>query len=604
MIRRVRDADSEGAARAATVGVEALDHLGRLSGLVEYLLERRGGYPAPLDAWLSCGGKWSSPKPRAMWDRVVGAIVLTGEMLGRALPATEEGRDHQVGAELIIRWLQDGVEETLKDLWDYWPHVRDDLLRYVRLQVRRDDPKDVRPIDGAARACGLAVQTPPASARLAPVFRGVLVELILCAGTEVTRAELRQLLARVAGIRGPRRARYAMARALATYAGRDQDRRIEDDAFLGDPGRSPPPPAALVDRALLLLGAADVSEAGGTPGLLWRGRSAYGVLRRTATKPVWVDDLRDAADAVLAGSIEIEDLVALVEAPIEPPPRVETTDTTGPSIRAAAQRNAETDERAKAVDSPAPRASDRVEGSVATGGVSSPPPPSGQASAEPAEPLVETSRSSGDETDARKPASGAGLGEVSSPALPAKNLAAGGPACPDSVGGDGTETSQAAPRSEPAGVSSLAAPAASAVPPTTRGAVRLFAFKESLETPFGAPRESGRVTANLVREGQPPELVQVSRAQYESMVDLARKRVLAFQPNETGQRARNRLRERLGSWGVRTSVPARAAGAGQAHVLRLEGHFTVHLADGSPDRTAAARRLVREARRQRFLGQD
>jgi hypothetical protein len=134
--------------------------------------------------------------------------------------------------------------------------------------------------------------------------------------------------------------------------------------------------------------------------------------------------------------------------------------------------------------------------------------------------------------------------------------------------------------------------------------VRLFAFKESLETPFGAPRESGRVTANLVREGQPPELVQISRAQYDSMVDLARMRALAFQPNETGQRARNRLRERLGSWGVRTSVPARAAGAGQAHVLRLDGQFTVHLADGSPDRTAAARRLVREANRQRLLGQD
>ena len=153
-------------------------------------------------------------------------------------------------------------------------------------------------------------------------------------------------------------------------------------------------------------------------------------------------------------------------------------------------------------------------------------------------------------------------------------------------GGDGTETSQAATRTRGGPVTRR--PGRRRGTSTTRGAVR-SSRSRSRSSPPSALRGRVGASGGTGARGPAPRAA-ISRAQYDALVDLARKRALAFSPSETGQRARNRLRKRLDSWGVRTSVPARAAGAGQAHVLRLEGQFTVHLADGSP--TGLPRRVV------------
>lgn len=143
------------------------------------------------------------------------------------------------------------------------------------------------------------------------------------------------------------------------------------------------------------------------------------------------------------------------------------------------------------------------------------------------------------------------------------------------------------------------APSASgATPAPTRarsadspGAVRLFPFKESLETAMGTPRNSGYVSATLVRASGDAEDLRVSRAQYDALVDLAKKGIVTFATSDGGRKARGRLAALLAGWGVATDRV-------KPHVLRLVGRLTVHPADGAADRTAALRRFAREAERE------
>jgi hypothetical protein len=359
---------------------------------------------------------------------------------------------------------------------------------------------------------------------------------------------------------------------------------LEDAAFLGDPdpAHAPRLPSPLAGSAVLCLAALDQIEAKEGPRSPWRGRSAYNVLRRVVGEARWGDELRQVMDAVLDGSLDTESLTSAVARVIEVADVV-----ANPSM-----------------------------GSVAQQGVPSPPAPLADAATGGERGAVAAPDTGGDGTETSEPASKAASAEDSSHARSPKRAGVRGAVAPNSTGGDGSETSGGASEDCPPGASSPpvhdavgddsadSASGKESPRPTGRAAVTLFAFKESLQTPSGAPRESGRVEGQLVRDDQPPARIQVSRQQYEALAALAKDRVVPFPGDESGQRARNRLRRRLEEWGVAVSVPARRRGAGQAHALRLEGRFAVLVADGSADRAASLRRLAREAERQHYLGQD
>ena len=74
---------------------------------------------------------------------------------------------------------------------------------------------------------------------------------------------------------------------------------------------------------------------------------------------------------------------------------------------------------------------------------------------------------------------------------------------------------------------------------------------------------------------------------------------LALELGQKNQKRLKRLSELLGKYGVDTKLEK----LGTAYRLHLESILTIHTADGDPDPTAAARRVLRDAQRDRFRGQ-
>ena len=128
---------------------------------------------------------------------------------------------------------------------------------------------------------------------------------------------------------------------------------------------------------------------------------------------------------------------------------------------------------------------------VATERVSSPTPSSNAVTKGGSEVLGAETSARGDEAGASKPASEAGVGRVSSPALPAKALVAGGPSPTGSTGGDGTETSQTAPQ---AGLAEAAPPGVPHAEVAAGGGERVLAAA-------GAGQRPGTSIPILVRSG-------------------------------------------------------------------------------------------------------
>lgn len=437
--------------------VEALDHFGRLTGLMGYMLDRRDGYPAPLDVWLHNRGRWPDPSVAQMWARVVGATVLTCEMLVQSLPRGGEGDSHRSGLQFLIMWLEDGVAELLRDAWHWWPRQQDELRQFILQHVRRDDPEDRRLIDEALRACGVAEDKEQDHALVRMALRALLAELSLHAGTQATRADLRSMFGEVAHARAPRRARHVLARGLARRAAKGDQSRIEEHVFLRDSSEPSPLPGPLVMAVLLPLAALDVLESGGRPRLLWRSRSAHGVLRRALESDHLSGEMVQAARGIMEGAVDLRLLERIVDAVVgrdahpaagtgRTAAATATSSMPGPGVQAAPLLDAESQE--------ASGAATEVVSPGAAGAPRRDLDPLPRAACGSANTL-----GSGDGTETSQGLSSAGPSEVVSPRGP--EAAEDAPAAPPGnplEGGDGTEISEGLIHGDPPEVSSPAAP--------------------------------------------------------------------------------------------------------------------------------------------------
>ncbi len=555
-----RNPDPESGAKGVA-GPVAVEHLDRLVTAVEGLLARPDGALSPLDrrlAELAAERKslqrlaQGTPpiSPRRVggsrdrldrdWTDGVFAAICAGTALDEAMPETHEASTARRALHALLDSLRHEVD--LEQLRDAWPGIRSALRCYVLGLVREDAAEDLEALDRALVSCGVRPLDLPEPNPAGATLRVLLRHLLATRETHRARFKLRRAFLNAYGREAtPLRGRYLLAHALAKASSPDQ---------------SPALPPSLVAPALILLATLDLLDARAGQSWPQRAASAYKVLRAASVETRWPAEQRALMEAVLSGG-------GLSDA----------------TLLGLGQYAVHTQGTARTGQGPADQA---------TGG--------------------EAPLGTGDGTETSRARFLAGSSEVSSPAGPGSTPPTGSPGAPPQdpgsapvpPGGDGTETSKAPFAAGPRGVSS------------PRGrvvvAVRLIAFKESMETGMGAPREGGWVQGILLRRDEPPKDLRVSRQQYTAMVALAKERIVVFPAGAAGRKARDRLRRTLSSWGVRVaggrvkSQAPRQRGE-RPTLLRLKSPFTVHLTDGIADRDGTARRLVREAERDAYLGQ-
>jgi hypothetical protein len=124
------------------------------------------------------------------------------------------------------------------------------------------------------------------------------------------------------------------------------------------------------------------------------------------------------------------------------------------------------------------------------------------------------------------------------------------------------------------------------------GPVELQAFRETLETAMGEPRENGRVAVRALRGKRVVFDDYVARAAYEDLDVLSRGHLVL----PLTERARGRAR-RLQQLLPRLGLSVTESQTDDSRVLKPVVRFTMQLVDGHRDRKKAARRLAREADR-------